>query len=95
MANTAKNGCQFYRLVATGQQIAKTRQYHQVATRVLKTSCCKIVCHLQTYYNLMKQVAASLWITSFENQLATSLLTDYNRLNSEGQQAVGSHANAS
>ena len=31
-------------------------------------------CHLQTCYNLLKQLAASLWIASFDNQLATSLL---------------------
>ena len=33
-------------------------------------------CHLQTCYNLLKQLAASL----FDNQLATSLLTTSNRL---------------
>ena len=37
-------------------------------------------CNLQTCYNLLKQLAASLWITSFDNQLATSLLTTCNRL---------------
>ena len=37
-------------------------------------------CHLQTFYNLLKQFAASLLITSFDNQLATSLLTTCNRL---------------
>ena len=37
-------------------------------------------CHLQTCYNLSKQLAANLWITSFDNQLATSLLTTCNRL---------------
>ena len=37
-------------------------------------------CHLQTRYNLLKQLAASLWITSFSNQLETSLLTTCNRL---------------
>ena len=36
-------------------------------------------CHLQTCYNLLKQLAASLWITSFDNQPATSLLTTCNR----------------
>ena len=36
---------------------------------------------LQTRYNLFKQlVAASLWITNFDNQLAASPLTTYNRL---------------
>ena len=37
-------------------------------------------CHLQTCYNFLKQLAASLWITSFDNQLAISLLTARNRL---------------
>ena len=39
-------------------------------------------CHLQTYncYNLLKQLVASQWITSFDNQLAPSLLTTCNRL---------------
>ena len=30
-------------------------------------------CHLQTCYNLLKQLAASLWITIFYNQLPTGL----------------------
>ena len=53
----------------------------------LSTSCNKsakirlvATCHLQTCHSLLKQIAASLWITSFENQLATSLLTTCNRL---------------
>ena len=37
-------------------------------------------CHLQTCYNLLKQLAKSPLITSFDNQLATSLLTTCNRL---------------
>ena len=36
--------------------------------------------HLQTCYNLLKQLAASLWITTFDSKLATSLLTTCNRL---------------
>ena len=39
-----------------------------------------VTCRLQTCYNLLKQLAANLWITSFDNQLATSLLTTCNRL---------------
>ena len=31
--------------------------------------------HLQTCYNLLKQLAASLWVTSFDNKLVTNLLT--------------------
>ena len=53
----------------------------QVTTNLSISSCChksvKIrlfaTCHLQTCYNLLKQLAASLWITSFENQLATDM----------------------
>ena len=37
-----------------------------------------VIWYLQTCYNLFKQLAASLWITSFDNQLATSLLTTCN-----------------
>ena len=37
-------------------------------------------CHLSTCYNLLKQLAASLWIKSFDNQLATSLLATCSRL---------------
>ena len=37
-------------------------------------------CHLQTYNKLSKQLVGSLWITSSDNQLATSLLTTCNRL---------------
>ena len=59
----------------------------QAATSLLKSGSlqlviCRLVatCHLQTCYNLLKQLAASLWITSFDNQLATSLLTTCNRI---------------
>ena len=38
------------------------------------------ICYLQTSYNLLKQLAASLLITSLDNQLGTSLLTTCNRL---------------
>ena len=58
-------------------------------------------CHFQTCYNLLKQLAANLWITSFDNQLAISLLKTCNRLvvNKLSQlifwkQAVLSYANA-
>ena len=37
-------------------------------------------CHLQTCYNLLKQLAASLCINKFDNQRAASLLTNCNRL---------------
>ena len=35
---------------------------------------------MHTCYDLLKQIAASLWITSFDNQLAASLLTTCNSL---------------
>ena len=38
------------------------------------------ICHLQTCYNLLKQLAESLLITSLDNQFATSLLTICDRL---------------
>ena len=37
-------------------------------------------CHLQYCYNLLKQLVAKLWITRFDNQLETSLLTTIKRL---------------
>ena len=37
-------------------------------------------CHLQTCYNFLKQVAANLLMTSFDDQLPTSLLTTVNRM---------------
>ena len=42
-----------------------------LASCKLSTSCNKLVaiCSLPTFYNLLKQLAASLWITSFDNQL--------------------------
>ena len=50
------------------------------------------ICHLQTCDNLVKQLAANLWITSFDNQLATSLLTTCNRLDvNKLSQAMRTH----
>ena len=59
-----------------------SRPCQQVATN-LSISSVKIrlvaIGNLQTCYNLLKQLAASLWITSSDNQLATSLLTTCDR----------------
>ena len=57
----------------------------QVATKLvnfIKSVKTKLfaTCHLQICYNLLKQLVASLWITSFDNERATSLLTTCNRL---------------
>ena len=64
---------QCYRLVATNLSISSSSN-KSVKIRLVAT------CHLQTCYNLLKQLAANLWITSFDNQLATSLLTTCNKL---------------
>ena len=69
--------CQFYRLVATCQQIATNLS---ISSSCNKSVMIMLACHLQISYNLWKQLAASLWIKSFDNQLGTSLLTTCNRL---------------
>ena len=51
---------------------------------------------MQNYYNLLKQLVASLWITSFDNQLETSLLATCNRLIvNKLSQAIGMHPDIS
>ena len=55
----------------------------RVATNLSISSSCNksvtirliAICHLQTCYNLLKQLETSLLIKSLDNQLATSLLT--------------------
>ena len=42
-------------------------------------ACCNLS-FAETWYNLLKQLVASLWITSFDNQLAITLLTTCNRI---------------
>ena len=62
--------------------------YMSVKIRLVAT------CRFQTCYNLLKQLAASLWITSFENQLETSLLTTCKRLVvNKLSQAMRAHPN--
>ena len=70
---------QFYRLLATCQQTATNLSISSSCNKSVKIRLVA-ACHLQTRYNLLKQLEASLWITSFDNQLATSLLTTCNRL---------------
>ena len=74
--------CQLYWLVAT--------RCEQVATNLSNSSSCKKSVKIRlvaTYYlqncstcNLLKKLVPSPWITSFDNQLATSLFTTCNRL---------------
>ena len=49
--------------------------------------------HLQTCCNFLTQLAGGLWITRFDSQLATSLLTSNNLQHIFRQQAVANHAN--
>ena len=85
----------FTSLLHLVNHLQQTCQFHQVATSLLiKIGLVGATCHLQTCYNLLKQRhAASLWITSFDNQLATSLLTTCNRLVvNKLSQAMRTHA---
>ena len=53
-----------------------------------------VTCHFQIGYNLLKQLAASLCLTRFDNQLAINKSVDNSQLTCP-QQAVVHHANAS
>ena len=55
--------CQFYRLDVTCKQVATK----------LSISCCNLL--FADFLQLVEKLAASLWVISFDNQLATSLLT--------------------
>ena len=67
-----------YRLVATCQ--------HDATILLISSTCNKSVrirlatCHLQTLYNMLKQLVGSLWTTSADNQLGTYLSTTCMRL---------------
>ena len=45
----------------------------------LQQACQNQACYLQRCHNMLKQLAASLWITSFDNQHATSVFTTCSR----------------
>ena len=60
--------CQFYRLVTN-------LSFSSSCNKSVKIKHVIATCHLQTCYNLLKQLAPGLLITSLEDQLATSLLT--------------------
>ena len=71
-----------YILVNSHRLVASCQFYRLVTNLSFSSSCNKSVkikhvatCHLQTCYNLLKQLAPVLLITSLEDQLATSLLT--------------------
>ena len=91
----------FSSLMATASKAekhqAKQRKRYRLVCNCNNSSSCnksfkiKLVtsCHLKICQNLLEQLAASLWITSLDNQLAPSLLTTCDRL------AVNKHADAS
>ena len=65
----------FYRLVVTCQQVATNLSVSSSCNKSVKIRLVA-TCHLQTCYSLLKQLfLLSQWITSFDYQLATSLLT--------------------
>ena len=66
-------------LVVTCQQVATNLSISSSYNKSVKIRLVAS-CHLQTCYNLLKQLAASLWITGFDNQLAISLVTTCIRL---------------
>ena len=49
-------------------------------TSLLKSGLLQLVICKLVNYNLLKQLVASVWIKSFDHQLATNLLTTLNRL---------------
>ena len=66
--------CQFYRLVATCQQIATSLSISSSCNKSVKIRLVEN-CHLQTCYNLLNKLQAC-----WNNQLATSLFTTCKRL---------------
>ena len=82
-----------YRLVATCQHLAINLS---ISSSWKKSVKIRLVasCGLPICYNLLKQLAASLWITSFDDLLATCKSVD-NLQHNCPQQAVASHAKSS
>ena len=73
-----------------------TTKFHHLSVSTSYNKSVKIrhvaTFHLQTCCNLLKQLVTSLWITSFDNQLATNLLTTCNRfVVNELSQAMRTH----
>ena len=68
-----------HRLVATCQQVTTNLSTSSSCNKSTKMRLIA-TCRLQTCYTFLKLLAASLGITSFDNQLETSLLTTCNRL---------------
>ena len=54
-------------------KLQQTCQLPYVATSLLESGLLMALCYLQTRFNLLKQLAANLRITHFDNQLGTDL----------------------
>ena len=63
--------CQYYLLVTICS--AWSTSCNELVNFIVVNFMLVAIYHLKTYYNLLKQLAAGLWITSFDNQLATDL----------------------
>ena len=64
-------------------KLQRTCQFHQLSWNKSVKIRLAATCHLQTFAdNLLKQLAARLWITSFNNQVETSLLSTATDLSS-------------
>ena len=70
--------CHLFLLVATCPKVATNLSNSSSCNKSVKGSLVAD-CHFQTCYNFSKELVACLWITSFDSQLATSLLTTCNR----------------
>ena len=87
LSYTAKNATDFIQVVKfTGlfqfaNKLHQARQFHQFAMSIYVQIKLVLSCHLQTCCSLLEQLqfASSLWITSFDNQLAKSLWRTLNR----------------
>ena len=79
---------QFYWLGLTGQQVRSNLLISSSWNKSVKIWLVA-TCHMRTCYNLLKQLAVSLWKTSSDNQLSTSPLTIRDR------PVVNKHANTS
>ena len=70
---TPQTCCKLSMLLQFFNKLQQNCQFQRVASHVATF-------HLQTLLDLLMQLAASLWMKNFENQLSTSLLTTCNKL---------------
>ena len=79
---TGKNATELLQIVnfTICQQVATNLSISSSCTSLLKSGLLQLVICKLVNYNLLKQLVASVWIKSFDHQLATNLLTTLNRL---------------